>query len=289
MQYTHLNDIELALLSMFELEEYGFTEATPSFFRPFHFILLALTVHRCGLPAFEMADIEDKFTHYASRMQLWDALGQEPPVTVKKRDSTGRFHPLTRLDNPDTVDSVGAQLARLFSNDRDGNERSVDTAVSELVGNAYAHSNITTGLRGLVCAQRWNSGSKAQIAIGDNGIGIRNSLMLSDEYKDLPETINACEFSTQFEVTSKRGKGHAGYGLTLARQLIENNGGAFFLVSNDEYYFFRAGISSTGRLKHPLQGTMVVFEWNTNAPLSTREVYDSWSATEGNDDDDFDF
>lgn len=289
MRFTVLSDIEHALSGMDELSQTGSTCKTPTFFRPFHFVLLALTLQRAGSYGFEMTDNDAKFAAYAARMHLWDALELQPPMQVNKQDSTGRFHPLTRLDNPDTVEEVSAQLSHLF--DREGTEsvRSIDIAVSELVGNSYAHSDIASGLRGLVCAQKWPAGGKAQIAIGDCGIGVRQSLEAANEYQNELLTENACELATRYEVTSKRGRGHSGYGLTLARQLIENNGGTFFLLSNSEYYSNCAGRIRSGRLATPLHGTLAIMEWNTEIPLSARAVYDSWPTPDEDDDDDFNF
>lgn len=290
MQFVHIADITRALLAMHELETTGTTNQTPAFFRPFHFVLLALTMQRCGWPNIELTEGDAKFAAYAARMHLWDALGMEPQVRVNKRDPTGRFHPLTRLEDPESVENTSSKLSKLFGHHGNETVRSIDIAVSELVGNSYAHSDIAAGLRGFVCAQKWPAGGKAQIAIGDSGIGIRRSLMQSNEYQNLSLGINACELATQYEVTSKRGRGHSGYGLTLARDLIQNNGGAFFLLSNDEYYTSKAGCQDSGKLDAPIQGTVVVLEWNTQIPLSAKDVYDGWPSLEGDDyDDDFNF
>ncbi|MBV2180919.1 MAG: hypothetical protein KUL86_06740 [Castellaniella sp.] len=289
MQFTRLDDITGTISAMNEVEQTGQTERTPAFYRPFHFVLLALTMQRCGSPDFQLTGNDAKFAAYAARMNLWEALGKVPPITVNKHDATGRFHPLTRLDNPDAVDEVSLKLSHLFGPPGNENVRSIDIAVSEVVGNSYAHSSIRTGLRGLVCAQKWPGGNKAQIAIGDCGIGVRRSLMCSPEHQDMSLSVNACELATQYEVTSKRGAGHSGYGLTLARQLIENNGGAFFLISNDEYYVSSAGRTQFGRLADHLPGTLVIMEWNTHIPLSARRVYDSWPSPDEGDDYDFDF
>lgn len=289
MRFTSLSDIEHALAGMDELIKDGRTCKTPRFYKPFHFVLLALTIQRAGWDGIEMTDDDAEFAAYAARMHLWDALKLEPPFSVNKFDETGRFHPLTRLDDPDTVEEVSSQLSHLF--DREGAEsvRSIDIAVSELVGNSYAHSDIAAGLRGLVCAQKWTGGRKAQIAIGDCGIGVRRSLELGSEYQNELATENACELATRYEVTSKRGKGHSGYGLTLARQLLENNGGAFFLLSNSEYYSACAGNVESGKLATPLLGTIAIMEWNTDIPLSARAVYDSWPTPDEDEIDDFNF
>lgn len=290
MNFMNLFDINRALIGMEELSNTGRTKKTPFFYRPFHFVVLALTLKRCGTDRFEMTGGDNQFTRYAARMHLWDAIGLEPPLRIPELDPTGRFHPLTAIDNPDKADTVSAELAHLFGHDGNQSVKSIDQTVAELVGNCYAHSAIEDGLRGFVCAQRWPKANKAQIAIGDSGIGVRQSLAASHEYMDVLQQMNSCELASTYEVTSKRGKGHSGYGLTLARDLIQNNGGAFFLLSNDEYYISKAGRQESGNLGAPIHGTVVVLEWNTQIPLSAKEVYDGWPSLEGDDyDDDFNF
>lgn len=290
MNFTSLFEINRILEGMAELSVFGRTEKTPDFYRPFHFVAIALALKNSDFDKFEMTERDARFIRYASRMRLWHALGHKPPVDVPERDHAGRFHPLTALQNPDTVDIVSADLSRLFNPYGNESVRSVDQAVTELVGNCYAHSNINKALHGFVCAQRWPNANKAQIAIGDAGIGIRSSLMASDEYRQILQTANSCELAARYEVTSKRGKGHSGYGLTLARDLIQNNGGAFFLISNDEYYMSKGGHSESGNLGTSFAGTLLILEWNTHVPLSTKDVYDSWPSPDGDDyDDDFNF
>lgn len=288
MRFTTLYELKLALELVHQLESTGSTESSPSFYRPFHWALLAIAAQRCNIKSLEMSGYDKKFEKYAARMHLWKALGLKSPVHVNERDPTGRFHPLTRLDSNDAVDVVSNKLSALFGEPSTETVQSVSIAVAELVGNSFSHSNISSGLRGFVCAQKWPRVNTAQIAIVDQGVGIRESLASAKEYSEKLKTTNACELATKYEVTSKRGNGHAGYGLTLAKDLLAESGGAFFLLSHDEYYYMKAGHEDRGSLDHPLHGTLVVLEWNTNVPLVAESVYNSWPHPEG-DYDDFNF
>jgi hypothetical protein len=276
-----------ALEGVKELEEEGTTTKTAAHFRPYHFVLLALSMSRRNIQRFSMQGYEANVVQYACRMHLWKALGLEPPADVRERDHRGRFRPLTALNDPETVETVSDDLASLFQDSGAESVRSISGAVSELVDNCYSHSDIGAGLRGFVCAQRWPNGNKAQIAIGDSGVGIRHSLSAIQEHRDALQRENSCELATRYSVSSKLGKNHAGYGLTLARDLIANNAGAFFLVSGDEYYACKRGADDRGALPSHMPGTLAIIEWNTHVPLSARAVYDGW--TMENDDDDFDF
>ena len=62
----------------------------------------------------------------------------------------------------------------------------------------------------MLCAQVWAGGRKAQIALVDTGIGIRTSLGLNATYTQRLSSENACEMATEYGVTGKPGKGHAG-------------------------------------------------------------------------------
>lgn len=287
MDFTTLRDVFVALEGAHELEERGTTEKTTRHFRPYHFVLLALSMSRRNIQNFTMQGYDRSVIQYACRMHLWKALGLPPPANVMERDHRGRFRPLTALNDPETVEIVSDDLAGLFQDSGGESVRSISGTVSELVGNCYSHSDIAGGVRGFVCAQKWPGGNKAQIAIGDAGIGIRQSLGAAGEYQEALRVNNSCELATGYEVTSKRGKGHSGYGLTLARDLIANNRGAFFLLSGGEYYLCKHGVPDRGRLPVPMSGTLAIIEWNTHIPLSAKDVYKSWPME--NNDDDFDF
>ncbi|SDV50224.1 histidine kinase [Chitinasiproducens palmae] len=251
----------------------------PRFFRPYHFVLAAMELRRIGAPAVRLPR---EFEGYAARMHFWDAIGLRAPVYVNEYNAAGRFHPLERLEDEEQVDQVSEALTHILDN---GGDTSAKAAVQELLGNCFAHAESDMGLHGLACAQFWARGRKAQIAICDSGIGIRRSLLQRAEYRESLATSNACEFATRYAVTSKPNRGHSGYGLKLARDLMGNNGGCLYIVSYDEFFMTRGAAVLAGQTPRTFNGTLIVLEWNTDVPLSTREVYESWPQIEGNDDD----
>lgn len=230
------------------------------------------------------------FTRYAARMRLWQAVNIQPPIVVSEYNSLGKFHPIEPLIDQNAVDDTSESLVEIFRRAGIG-EGPVDgarTVVRELLGNCFAHAESDNGLHGLACAQFWSRGNMAQIAICDSGIGIRSSLAQNVEY--LVELVrrNACEYATEYSVTSKPGKGHSGYGLTLARDLMEQGKNTIFVVSHGEYFYSSGGVSGKGQMPTALKGTLVILEWDTTVPLNLRQVYDAWPLPEGMDDDDFD-
>lgn len=286
MQQTYIGDIKgwINNLDTFERER---SCGSPAFFRPYHFVMLGLKLAQMGASV----QLPDGVSAYASRMHLWQAIGKNPPVDVHENATMGKFHPLERLDDRNKVEQSAydlARIARTYGADRK-TESSLSTSLQEIMDNCFAHSGIENGLVGLACAQSWPRGQKAQIAIGDFGIGVPASLRASPDLLPRMHGQNSCEFASQLGVTSKPAKGHKGYGLALTKELLMNNGGAFLLVSDNEWFSTSGRHASRGELSTPWRGTLVVLEWNTHVPLSAEDVYRSWPLPEGYDHDDFDF
>lgn len=257
------------------------------FLRPFHMSMLALALHAkrgtLKLPA--------KLEAYACRMHVWQAIGLPPPVEVNEADGNGRFLPVEPLrekrENMDNAQKLAA-IARTYGAD-EKTENSLGISLSEIMENCFAHADVTTPLKGVACAQSWQRGNLSQITIADLGIGIRKSLEANSALHDRLWIGNACELATEFGVTSKPGRGHAGYGLALARQLIEAANGALFVYSQNELFASVKGASFAMTTEHVWPGTVVVLEWRCDQPLDSKKVYASWPQPEGYTDDDFDF
>ncbi|MGZ2748339.1 hypothetical protein [Burkholderia stagnalis] len=289
MNFTTLDDITSWLETLAEYVENGEANA-PDFLRPYHFATLAQIAKQHGI------EVELNANHnlltYAIRMHLFEVLGQERPKQICENNPGGRFHPLEPLVNEQVVQETAASIIKILvpgrDRNRDNNVNSLEILAQELLGNCYAHSESQLGNYGLATAQIWPKARKAQLAICDGGIGIRESLAQNAEYEETLGEVNSCEFATRFEVTSKPGRGHSGYGLTVTKQLIQQNNGALFLVSGSEFYSCVRGRESSGNIALPFDGTLIVFEWNTDTPFDVKQVYDSWPSLDG-DDDDFDF
>ncbi|HGL4260213.1 histidine kinase [Burkholderia dolosa] len=289
MNFTTLADINSWLRTLNEFVANDVADG-PDFMRPYHFATLAQTAKKHGIKVGFNSNIN--LLTYAVRMHLFEVLGQERPMQINEYAPAGRFHPLEPLVNEHVVQETAASIIRILvpgcDERRDNNVNSLEILTQELLGNCYAHSESQLGYYGLVSAQIWPKARKAQLAICDGGIGIRNSLSQNQAYKGLLREVNSCEFATRFEVTSKPGRGHSGYGLTVTKQLIQQNNGAFFLVSGNEFHSCVRGREASGTIPLPFDGTLIVFEWNTDIPFDVKQVYDSWPSGDG-DDDDFDF
>jgi len=162
-------------------------------------------------------------------------------------------------------------------------------ALTEILGNCFAHAAVTPNCKGMTCAQTWPRGNLVQIAVVDPGIGIRASLSENDRLKPRLSKENACELATELNVTGKPNAGHSGYGLTVAKELMAHNGGNFVLMSGTEAYRRQADREIRRDLPGASwHGTIVVLEWRTDRPLDIGAVYESWPLPEGMTYEDFD-
>lgn len=263
------------------------------FMKPFHFATLAQVLR--SHPSLRSHLLTETRT-YLSRMRLWEAIEEPRPRFALqgqgRRDSGGSYVPLTKLNAPFDAGLHASLLTELVRTQGLGCSSStydsIFTAWVELIGNCYAHANAPGVTAGLACAQAWTNGNLAQLAIIDPGIGVRASLAESDALRVALLSENACDLATRLGVSSKLGKGHAGYGLAFTRQLAEAHNGTFMLLSGSEGILSADGkVELWSKVRNPIGGTLVVFEWRLDQQLDAMNVYSKWPADEADNDDFF--
>lgn len=285
MLFTKPSDVE-AWLGNLRVLQATKTCANPFFIKPFH---LATLAHVLRTENVGQLDMPAKIGNYADTMMLWEALGIESPFPSKARAAGGRYSPIILLQDRSTVDAVAEKLVGLFS-PVCADERTIDavrTMLKELIDNCYAHSAVDSGLYGMICAQVWSAGRKAQIVLSDSGVGIRSSLRDNPELHARLGEENSCEMATEFGVTGKPGKGHSGYGLSVARKLLENNNGMLYVRSGQEAFSLLQNVIKSSYTEHAWNGTLLVIEWNLDKQVDISDVYSRLPLPEGLNDDDF--
>lgn len=288
MRQTSLIDVADWIAEL-EIAASGNPYSDPRFLKPFHFAMLAATCQRLG--NVEQIVWEGPLVRFATRMQLWNVLGLKPPIQVRKNAHAGRFLPLTALQDPEAVHEYSDQLCAIAANQGKVSEetsQSLFVALTEILHNCFAHAAVIPNCKGMTCALTWPRGNLVQIAVVDPGIGIRASLSENDSLTSRLQRQNACELATELNVTGKPSLGHSGYGLTVAKQLMAQNGGNFILVSGTEAYRCEENREIRRDLPPPgWQGTIVVLEWRTDRPLDIGAVYESWPLPDGMTHEDF--
>jgi len=282
---TSVADLEDWLHILEQIKAGATKQSTPDFLRPFHLLTFAIMVKTGRYKSFKM---DLSLEGYANRMRLWDAVGLEPPAQIKAQSSKGRFCPITRIDRATAV-PVTQHLASLFVQQmKDGlTHASLEIALLELLENCFMHAAIPrTPLTAFVAAQAWFNGNLAQIAIADDGIGIRTRLMNNPALREDLIFENACELATRYGITADP-EHHSGYGLTFSRDLLTMHDGNLMVVSFDEMVCCnRRGVFSR-KMRTPWKGTLILFEWKTKNPLDAEAVYNKWPKPKGFEDDDF--
>lgn len=286
MLATTYDDLENWIQTLSTIKK-GSSFTSPRFLKPYH---LASLANKLRMIEAENLVLPAKITSYARTMKLWDVLGLEAPESTGVHPA-GSYHPLELLNNSNLIDITAANLLTFFKTacTDDVTLNAVDTMLKELIDNCYSHSAVIDEKYGLICAQVWRGGNKAQITISDTGVGIRNSLSENEEYREILKTTNSCEFATNYGVTSKPGKGHAGYGLAVARGLIQQNQGTLLVRSGNECFQLDEGECNSFHTDNHLDGTLIIIEWNLNVQMDISVLYREWPQIEGMDDDDFDF
>lgn len=287
MKFTTPLDIESWLHNLDLLSANGRCPA-PKFIKPYHLATLGQKMRLTSMSEFQ---VPEKFVPYANTMKLWESLGLAPPSSISTRRASGRYYPIELLRDVTKIEDMAAALVELLTSICSDirTQDSIGTMLRELIDNCYSHAEVPDGVFGLVCAQVWTGGDKAQISIVDTGIGIRSSLSLNSDLASRLATENACEMASEYGITSKPGRGHSGYGLAVARALMEQNCGNLIIRSGKEGFSCTNGIHSHFRTKLDLNGTLLVIEWNLSVPMNIGDVYRSFPLPEGMTNDDFDF
>lgn len=286
MRETRVADVDEWMRSLDGLKRNG-TCRSPGFFKPFHFVSVALMLKEVGANAL---GLPPDLVPYAARMKLWEAIGLDCPVTVAARPSKSRFHEVTPLIDLAKVESVASDLADMMAEGEASpcdaeSHSSLYIMLTELLSNCHHHARTEDQLHGLVCGQTWYGGHRAQIAIADSGIGIRQSLAENPDLERRLRESNACNLAMRLGISSKLNQGHAGYGLAVAKDLALQTRGALLMVqSGAERALVRNGaITEQSDIKCPLPGTLVLFEWDLRQPLDVTRVYSGWPKAEDDD------
>lgn len=179
-------------------------------------------------------------------------------------------------------------MKQFFASTSQETQDAIWTAVSEIAENARKHSEVTHPISGAFCAQSWINRNRAQFVICDDGIGIRHSFARSNIFTHRLSTENACQVASELQISSKLGKGHSGYGLTVVRDLARIFKASLIVVSQNEGYEVRGTYESVKVLPNSgWNGTMIIFEWELSCSLNVSDVYSGWPKEEDESDDFF--
>ena len=180
---------------------------------------------------------------YLDRMGLYSFLNTPSPFGIKKKESAGRFIPLTIIKTQDEQSKFVTEMTPLLHL---GKEQSTAFryVIGELIRNVIEHSGSRNGA--IVAAQFYARKNKISIGICDTGIGLKGSL---DRLHHPQDDLAAIRLALRPGIS----------GATLRTDGDEQNHGAGLFVVKSlarvtrDYFFIYSGDSSYKLTKHDIR------------------------------------
>lgn len=256
----------------------------PNFIKPYHLVMAAIALNDIN---FDFIGDNDK-QKYIARMKFWKAINRPCNIVLNHNDEDGKFLPIFEIFNEPDMSKCSKKLSDIIDNNSISNIKDgIYVILNELLDNCFSHGCKYFTDRILVAAQPWPKGNMGQLVIIDSGIGIRASLEENDKFKEILQDENACNYATTHGITSKS-SGHAGMGLFVTERLIHFNEGNLIILSGSEIVrYYEGKQTDIRRIDNSWKGTIIIIEWNSKKPLTTKPVYDLLPKTEGLIEDDF--
>jgi len=180
---------------------------------------------------------------YLDKQNFGDRFGFNPgpdldPPALRFLGGTS-FNDIVDLENrADMAEEVGERLLELLRrNPVRVHTQQVAEAVSELVDNFAQHAQ--EGLAAMMVQYYPNKG-EVRIAVGDCGIGIKQSLLGSGRYPEMANLTHKRAIVEAFKLRVTR-KHEGGMGFEFVREIVENNDGELFLSSFDGCVYVKHG------------------------------------------------
>lgn len=225
-----------------------------------------------------------KDKEYAANMAFFRAFGLKHGREPNCTQGNNRFVPFTILRiqtitdeaeqkwklEQDIIEQRSEQLALILS--QQSETCLVDAltfSIREIMRNVYEHSE-SKSIE--YCAQYWPSYHKVEIAIADNGIGLRESLK-TNPYIEVENDSDAIQQALMPAISSKNYKGanidtnnpwhNSGFGLYMSSRICRL-GGSFLVCSGDHSIKLNESGKEHINLNHTCSGTVVRLVLNTS-------------------------
>lgn len=221
---------------------------------------------------------------YAANMAFFRAFGLKHGREPNCKDGNEQFVPFTILRMQTIVDEASKEwkaaqdiierrsehLAKILSREEHGNLVDALTfSIREIMRNVLEHSK-SRSIE--YCAQFWPTYSKVEIAIIDNGIGLKQSL-LTNPFIQVQCDSDAIQQALMPAISSKNYKGvridrndpwhNSGFGLYMISRICRL-GGNFLICSGDHGILLNAHGKQHIDLGHHIKGTAVRMVLNTS-------------------------
>jgi hypothetical protein len=248
-------ELSIKLSDAQEGDEFAFDFENTGRVEPIAMLMVSSEIRRLRsrLPTASIAFLNYTHMGYAAHMGFFRAFGLDFGNVPGAASGNNRYLPLTIFDCGevtraaaqrgievgDAVEEKSKEMAVLLSGlDSGAVFETLTYSIRELVRNVLEHS---CAYRFGVCGQYWSSTNKAEVAILDQGIGLKASLARNPHIEASTDE-RAINYALMPGVSGKAFKGakgqqrgpwaNSGFGLYMTSRICRN-GGTFFIATGD--------------------------------------------------------
>lgn len=235
----------------------------PNWIRPLGTILCCSAIKKfreCNpnIPM-EMTIGDNQATDYAGHMGFYQFISEQLEIGNAPGEARGNenYVPITVIDFDilhreaiesgnfgdlnDTIENEAKRLSRVLCRNDTNMHKLFSYIIREILRNIPEHACTN---KAIICAQYWRDGY-AQIAIMDEGIGIKNSLRKNTVHKEyIASDLDALEssikpgisqsFSPDRKNKSSDAWSNSGFGLYMASEICKRLQGTFWMASGEK-------------------------------------------------------
>ena len=246
---------------------------------------------------FYMRCLNTEAVDYAGHMGFFRSISESLTLGNQPGEArgNGNYIPITQLDFDklhdddiisgkygalgETVERKAGDLSKVICRDNVEMRYLMTYLIREILRNIPEHSGQNTAF---ICGQYWPKRNTAEIAIVDDGIGIRRSLQSNCVYKPhVNDDEAACQNAIKpgiSEAYKTRRNNHgvwanSGYGLYMVSEICKEMKGSFCLASGQKYIeVAQDGTISAGDTS--IKGTAVRVAFSTDSLGKSHDIID---------------
>lgn len=261
-----LNALEFAKdLNGLIVEDVFIFSANMKWVRPFGMLLAACSIRQfrkkyLDIPFHLECNTAKDSISYASHMGFFKAISDKIDIGKEPGEATGNdnYIPITEIDlhqihkdeilngrmieMGNAIEIKASELARILSRDNKEIHALITYLIREMLRNIPEHSD---SKRAWICGQYW-ADCTAEIAIVDEGIGVKNSLQrnkIHREYIKTDEDAITCAIKAGISQSFQPSKSNisidqwanSGFGLYMVSEICKELQGSFCLASGEKY------------------------------------------------------
>lgn len=183
-----------------------------------------------------------------------------------------RKNPYFKYSEPLTyIEYEAGNLANVLAQKNMELEKLFKYLIREMIRNSQEHGQTDCAW---ICGQNWKSKNKAEIAILDNGIGYKNSLI--KKYKNIENDEMAIRYALKPGVTESYiskfslEDENSGFGLYVASEVCDMLNGSFSILSGDTFLMKKGGGIVT--YKTYMNGSIIKLSVDTSIKFNYYEL-----------------